>query len=61
MNHIEPKPMREIHEIMEKIYEKEKKMSKEEILKNIHEAAEELIAQKGLHLRKAKTRAKAAV
>lgn len=39
----EPKPMREIHEIQEKIYEKEKKMSEPARLENIHQRANRLI------------------
>ena len=46
----EPKAMREIHEIMEKLYEEEKGLSQEEILKRIHEASEALIEEKGLRL-----------
>lgn len=36
----EPKPMREIHEIRERLYEEEKNLSMAERLKRTHEAAE---------------------
>lgn len=53
MVNLEPTPMREIHEIMEKYFEEEKNMTIEEILQNIHKSADELIREKGLKLKKA--------
>lgn len=49
----EPKPMREIHEIQEKLYEERKRMSRKEKLAAIHREAEEAKKKYGLVLRKA--------
>jgi hypothetical protein len=46
----EPKAMREIHEIMEKIYEEEKDLTKEEILSRIKKDSQQLIEDRGLKL-----------
>ncbi len=46
----EPKAMREIHEIMEKIYEEEKDLPKEEILSRIKKDSQQLIEDRGLKL-----------
>ena len=48
----EPKPMREIHEIQEKLYEERKKMSAKDKLAAIHREAEEAEKKYGLALRK---------
>ncbi|MFA4888436.1 MAG: hypothetical protein WC628_02525 [Candidatus Omnitrophota bacterium] len=48
----EPRPMREIHEIQEKLYEERKKMSSEEKIAAIHLEAEEAEKKFGLTLRK---------
>ena len=44
--------MKELHEIMEKLYEKEKKMPRKKILGSIHAAAEDFIRQKKHKLKK---------
>ena len=44
----EPIPMREIHEIREKIYEEEKNLSNQERLVKIHAEAVRLIEKYGL-------------
>ncbi|MDO8749049.1 MAG: hypothetical protein Q7J72_08065 [Candidatus Omnitrophota bacterium] len=48
----EPKPMREIHEIQEKIYEEHKNMTSKEKLAAIHSESEEAAKKYGLSLRK---------
>ncbi len=48
----EPRPMREIHEIQEKLYEERKKMSGKEKIAAIHREAEEAEKEYGLALRK---------
>jgi len=48
----EPKAMREIHEIMEKIYEEEKHLTPEERVKKIHEESEKFLKETGLKLRR---------
>ncbi len=47
----EPKPMKEIHEIQEKLYEERKGMTDKEILEDFHRAAEELVRKYGLKLK----------
>jgi len=49
----EPRPMREIHSIQEKIYEEYKNLSNEEKLARMHKEAEEAGKRFGLRLRKA--------
>ena len=44
----EPQPMREIHEVQEKIYEEEKNMSAEERLAKRHREVTEFIQKSGL-------------
>lgn len=48
----EPKPMKEIHKIQEKLYEEQKKMSDKEKLAALHREAEETEKKYGLTLRK---------
>jgi len=48
----EPKAMREIHEIMERSYEKRKNMSDEEIIRDINESAEQFMKKYNLKLRR---------
>lgn len=48
----EPRPMREIHEIQEKIYEEQKNMSDKEKLEALRKEAEEFKKKWGLNLRK---------
>jgi len=48
----EPRPMREIHQIQEKIYEEHKNMSTLEELEAIRRSAEEAEKRLGLKLRK---------
>jgi len=47
----EPKPMREIHAIQEKLYDEEKGLSDKERIAKIHKEAEELIKKYGLKFR----------
>jgi hypothetical protein len=49
----EPKAMREIHEIRERMYEEEKNLSTEELVIKIHNAAEEFKRKYGLKFKKA--------
>ena len=49
----EPKPMREIHEIQEKIYEEHKNLTSKEKLVAINRESEEAVKKYGLNLRKA--------
>jgi len=44
----EPEPMRQIHEIQEKIYEETKHMSNKEFVAYIHKASEEAKKKYGL-------------
>lgn len=48
----ELKPMREIHEIQERIYEEHKNMTSKEKLAAIHRESEEAAKKYGLALRK---------
>jgi hypothetical protein len=48
----ESRAMEEIHRIMEKLYEKRKGLSEEEILADIHSISERLIKEKGLNLKR---------
>lgn len=47
----EPRPMQEIHEIQERIYEEEKNLMDEEKLNRLHKEAEEVKRRWGLKLR----------
>lgn len=47
----EPRAMREIHEIREHLYEKEKGLSGKELIEKIHQRAQECIKKYGLKLR----------
>ena len=49
----EPKPMREIHEIREKLYEENKNLSHKEHIAKVHREAEAAIKKYGLKLKKA--------
>ena len=49
----EPRPMREIHEIQEKIYEETKDMDEKELIRYYHEGAEDAKKKYGLTFRKA--------
>jgi hypothetical protein len=49
----EPKSMQEIHEIMERLHDKRKKMSREEVVEDINRGADELIKRYGLKIEKA--------
>ena len=44
----EPRPMREIHEIQERLYAEEKNLTPQERIAKIHREAEELIKEYGL-------------
>lgn len=46
----EPKPMREIHEIQEKIYEEQKRLSIKEKVEAVHREAKESLKKRGLNL-----------
>jgi hypothetical protein len=48
----EPRPMREIHEIQEKLYEGEKNLSPEDLIAKIHKEAQEAIEKCGLNLKR---------
>ena len=50
--HKEPKPMREIHEIQEKLYGEEKGLSTEDLIAKIHGEAEEFRKKYGLKFKK---------
>ena len=47
----EPKAMREIHEIRERLYEERKELSDEEFLREVHKSSEEVIKKYNLKLR----------
>ena len=47
----EPKAMREIHKIQEKIYKEEKGMSSEQRLRRVKEAARKLMNEQGIKSR----------
>jgi predicted methyltransferase len=49
----EPRPMREIHEIQQRLYEEEKNLSAEDRIAKIHREAEDVIKKYGLKLKKA--------
>lgn len=48
----EPKAMREIHEIRERLYEEEKNLSPEEKIAKIHRESEAVIKKYGLKFKK---------
>lgn len=48
----EPRPMREIHEIQEKLYEEEKGLSAKERIAKIHKEAQEAIKKYGIKLKR---------
>lgn len=48
----EPRPMREIHKIQEKIYKEQKNMTDKEKLEALHREAEEAEKKYGLSLKK---------
>lgn len=52
----EPRAMKEIHEVMERSYEKRKGLSDEEMLKQIHNSSEELMKKYKLKLRRPEKR-----
>ena len=47
----EPKAMREIHEIRERLYEEEKDLSTKELIEKIHKEAEECTKKYGLKVK----------
>lgn len=47
----EPKPMQEIHQIQEKIYEEDKNLSRKERIEKTNRIAEEMIKRHDLKLR----------
>ena len=47
----EPKPMQEIHDIQEKIYEEDKHLTREQRIEKSNRIAEEMIRRHGLKLR----------
>ncbi|MDO8735371.1 MAG: hypothetical protein Q7K21_09485 [Elusimicrobiota bacterium] len=57
----EPKAMREIHEIREKIYEERKGLSDKEFLNEIHKSSEELIKKYNLKLRRVENKPRVTV
>ncbi|MHC4444149.1 MAG: hypothetical protein ACYTF1_17135 [Planctomycetota bacterium] len=48
----EPRAMKEIHEIQEKLYEEEKNLSTSELIAKIHQEAEEAKKKYGLKFKK---------
>lgn len=48
-------PMREIHDIREKLYEEEKNLTPEERITKVHKESEELIKKYGLKFKKTLT------
>ena len=46
----EPKPMQEIHEIQERIYEEDKHLTREQRIEKSNRIAEEMIRRHGLKL-----------
>ena len=49
----EPKPMQEIHETQEKIYEEDKNLSRKERIDKTNRIAEETIRKYGLKIKRA--------
>jgi len=50
----EPKGLKEIHEIMEKIYEEEKELSTKQRIKKIREESDKFILERNLNLKRIK-------
>ncbi|MFH1259065.1 MAG: hypothetical protein ABII74_04530 [Elusimicrobiota bacterium] len=48
----EPEPMREIHEIREKLYEEEKNLTPEERIAKVRKESEDMIKKYGLKFKK---------
>ena len=51
--HKEPKPMREIHQIQERFFDKERNLSSQERIRKLHEEAEGIIRKYGLKIKSA--------
>jgi hypothetical protein len=49
----EPKPMREIHQIQEEFFNKEKKLSSRQRIRKIHKEASEIVRKYGLKVKTA--------
>ncbi len=49
----EPKPMREIHKIQERFFNKEKNLSSQERIRKLHEEATGIIRKYGLKIKTA--------
>lgn len=49
----EPKPMREIHQIQERFFNKERKLSSRERIHKLHKEAAEIIRKYGLKIKTA--------
>lgn len=49
----EPKPMREIHQIQERFFNKERKLSSRERIRKLHKEAAEIIRKYGLKIKTA--------
>jgi hypothetical protein len=47
----EPKPMREIHQIQERFFDKEKSLSSRQRIRRIHKEANEIIKKYGLRIK----------
>ncbi len=52
----EPKGLKEIHEIMEKIYEEEKVLSADQRVKKIREESDRFVMERELSLKRVKTK-----
>jgi hypothetical protein len=52
----EPKGLKEIHEIMEKIYEEEKVLSADQRVKKIREESDRFVMERKLSLKRVKTK-----
>ena len=52
----EPKGLKEIHEIMEKIYEEEKVLSADQKVKKIREESDRFVMERKLSLKRVKTK-----
>ena len=52
----EPKGLKEIHEIMEKIYEEEKVLSADQRVKKIREESDRFLMERKLSLKRVKTK-----
>jgi len=49
--HKEPKPMREIHQIQERIFDKERNLSSRQRIRKLHKEAAEIIRKYGLKIK----------